>query len=323
MPRKENKLRPYRVDYFDLNEINATEQVLVQSTTVRAVTAFEAADFARTENGVWNEGRYVIRSYRYYKPLKFTPVYKDLEDLFTAKWVKKVKASIEETRKLFESRRIDKQFAAMATDTDYRKLMQELNPAFDFGLKTAPVPCGTAEIASRNNYADPDLHHIDLDEVAPIVSPAPAADCHCSFAFPVSSSAMELHMIAAHGQPDTGQVATAVEEAMSVIAPEHGDVIASAVATVPAVPQMLDYSGNYTPEFVTYTLEHHPKDCGCQICWNNRPNPEVTAVPTGQVLVSTGSFNPHWEKPLPTWAKVGLFGLVVALSVVAILVVGR
>src|SRR5271170_4851660 len=223
MPRKENKLRPYRVDYFDLNEINATEQVLVQSTTVRAVTAFEAADFARTENGVWNEGRYVIRSYRYYKPLKFTPVYKDLEDLFTAKWVKKVKASIEETRKLFESRRIDKQFAAMATDTDYRKLMQELNPAFDFGSKAAPapfcplpgqgpdyvdksaVPCGTAEIASQNNYADPDLHHIDLDEVAPIVNSAPATNCHCSFAFPMSSSAMELHMIAAHGQPDIGQ----------------------------------------------------------------------------------------------------------------------
>src|SRR5271170_494823 len=117
MKKISRKLRPYRVDYLDLNEINAAEQVLVHSTTVRAVTAFAAADLARTENGVWNEGRYVIRSYRYYKPVKHTPVYKDLEDLFTAKWVKKVKASIEETRKLFESRRIDKQFAAMATDT--------------------------------------------------------------------------------------------------------------------------------------------------------------------------------------------------------------
>jgi len=134
-------------------------------------------------------------------------------------------------------------------------------------------------------------------------------------------------MIAAHGQPDTGQVATAVEEVMSVVAPEHGDVIASAVATVPAVPQMLDYSGNYTPEFVTYTLEHHPKDCGCQICWNNRPNPEVTAVPTGQVFITpprpANQPFPGDAPPLPTWAKVGLFGLVVALSVVAILVVGR
>ena len=312
MPRKEDKLRPYRVDYFDINEINAAEQVLVHSTTVRAVTAFEAADLARTENGVWNEGRYVIRSFRYYKPLKYTPVYKDLEDLFTKKWVVKVKASIEETRKLFESRRIDKQFAAMATDTDYRKLMQDLNPAFDFDLKKTTT------------------------------NPEPT-DCHCAFTFPVSSSAMELHMIAAHNQPNVGQIATAVEEAMQAIdptpdhhvdldasapivnpAPEHGDVISEAIATTPAVPKMLDYNGNYTPEFVEYTLEHHPKDCGCQICWNNRPQAPLTAVPTGQVLVTDGSYQPaSWKQPLPTWAKVGLFGLVVAASVVAILAFGR
>jgi hypothetical protein len=333
MPRKENKLRPYRVDYFDLNEMNAADQALVQSTIVRAVTAFEAADLARTDNGVWNEGRTVIRAHRYYKPLKYTPTFKNLEDLFPPKWVPKVKASIEDMRKLFESRRIDKQFAAMATDDDYRKLMQELNPAFDFGapapkvidpgpncwsggLKIPFVPatgqgpdyvdksvCGTAEIASRNNYADPD-HHVDLDEVAPIVNPAPPSDCKCSFAFPVSSSAMELHMIAAHGHPDTGQVATAVEEAMSAVAPEHGDVISEAVT------QPLS-------EFCGLKIAHEAHMCDGKLC-------QGYAEPTGQVLVTDGSYQPaSWKQPLPTWVKVGLFGLVVAVSVVAILAFGR
>ena len=80
MARKEDKLRPYRVDYFDIDEMRDYDQALVKSVLVRAVTADAAiANFVAYDNRVF------IRAYRFYKNLTHKKdVYKAVEDLFSA-----------------------------------------------------------------------------------------------------------------------------------------------------------------------------------------------------------------------------------------------
>jgi len=109
MPRKEDKLRPYRVDYFDIDEMKDNDFALVRSTIVRTVTADGAIYLVQrdkmTANGVAvlgiNEptGRIVIRAYRYYKNLtQKADVYKAVEDLFTESKAIKVMEVVEAYR---------------------------------------------------------------------------------------------------------------------------------------------------------------------------------------------------------------------------------
>lgn len=94
--RKEDKLRPYRVDYFDVNEMKDNDKALVRSVIVRDVTADAAAD------QVWpSEDKFIviIRAYRFYKKLVHKKdVYKAVEDLFTANRAVKVMDLIEDYR---------------------------------------------------------------------------------------------------------------------------------------------------------------------------------------------------------------------------------
>ena len=81
MARKEDKLRPYRVDYFDIEEMKDNDLALVKSVIVRAVTATEAI----YHNSIAQEGRIIIRSARFYKTLTHKKdIYKAVEDLFSA-----------------------------------------------------------------------------------------------------------------------------------------------------------------------------------------------------------------------------------------------
>jgi len=107
--RKEQKLRPYRVDYFDVAEMKK-DRALVRSKVVRAVTADEAkltvmgaldADgFVRIPIQV--PDRYIIRAYRFYKTLSAEPVkktYLPLDKLFSANRAVEVMTQIEEAKK--------------------------------------------------------------------------------------------------------------------------------------------------------------------------------------------------------------------------------
>lgn len=105
MARKEEKLRPYRVDYFDIDEMKDYDRALIRSQVVRAVTSTVAA------NSLTNEpGRIIIRAYRYYKKLGQSKrlVFKAVEDLFTSNKAVKVMEQVESYRKRKE---IDAQFA--------------------------------------------------------------------------------------------------------------------------------------------------------------------------------------------------------------------
>src|SRR5271157_3280674 len=99
MARKEDKLRPYRVDYFDISEMQLPDKALVQSVIVRAVTATEAID--QTARSAYADLRVVIRAYRFYKKLgtRKTDVYKAVEELFTANKAVTIMAAVEAYRK--------------------------------------------------------------------------------------------------------------------------------------------------------------------------------------------------------------------------------
>jgi hypothetical protein len=86
--RKEDKLRPYRVDFFDIEEMKDNDLALVRSQVVRAVTAVDAV-YEVVDKPELNTTGYpsliLIRSYRFYKNLVHKKdVYKPVEDLFTA-----------------------------------------------------------------------------------------------------------------------------------------------------------------------------------------------------------------------------------------------
>src|SRR5271156_2561746 len=106
MARKENKLRPYRVDYFNIPEMKA-DRALVKSVVIRAVTAQQAKngvlwdDTTLSGNGAFVEGRIIIRAYRYYKNTPANKeVFKAVEDLFTTKKSIEVMEVVEKYRTL-------------------------------------------------------------------------------------------------------------------------------------------------------------------------------------------------------------------------------
>jgi hypothetical protein len=97
MARKEDKLRPYRVDYFNIDEMKDNDLALVRSTVVRAITAAEAAGKVLADNETLP--LVLIRSYRFYKQITSKKdVYKPVEDLFSEKNALIVMDSVEQYR---------------------------------------------------------------------------------------------------------------------------------------------------------------------------------------------------------------------------------
>ena len=84
MARKQDKLRPYRVDYFNIDEMKDNDMALVRSVAVRAVTSAEAATKVLDDNSTLPI--VLIRSYRFYKKITNNGTsYKAVEDLFNEK----------------------------------------------------------------------------------------------------------------------------------------------------------------------------------------------------------------------------------------------
>lgn len=99
--RKQDKLRPYRIDYFIHDEM-VKDRALVRSACVRDVTA-KAAEKRLAESLGLNRTFTVIRSYRFYKKLSVEPkrkVYKTVDELLPAKKAVEVMTQIEDAKKL-------------------------------------------------------------------------------------------------------------------------------------------------------------------------------------------------------------------------------
>src|SRR5277367_5217252 len=98
MARKEDKLRPYRVDYFDIEEMRENDLALIRSGIVRAVTSTEAVSRV-LETRHTPENRVIIRSFRFYKNLTHKKdVFKAVEDLFSANKAVTVMEAVEAYR---------------------------------------------------------------------------------------------------------------------------------------------------------------------------------------------------------------------------------
>ena len=107
--RKEDKLRPYRVDYFDVAEMQK-DRVLVRSKVVRAVdaniaklTAMETLNADGSVNlSIPIPHRYIIRAYRFYKKLSAEPIkktYLPLDKLVSSKRAIEIMTDIEDIKK--------------------------------------------------------------------------------------------------------------------------------------------------------------------------------------------------------------------------------
>jgi len=95
--RKEQKLRPYRVDYFLHNEM-LKDKALVRSKVIRAVTAGQATDDLASILPLSAGELTVIRAYRFYKTLSAEPVRKTyiaIDKLLSAKEAIAVMTAIE------------------------------------------------------------------------------------------------------------------------------------------------------------------------------------------------------------------------------------
>jgi ribosomal protein L23 len=127
MARKEDKLRPYRVDYFDIEEMKFPDLALMRSAVVRAVTATEASH--QVIEAPEAQGRILIRAYRFYKKLGAhkKDVYKAVEDLFSSNKAVKVMETVENYRATARRRaEIDAHFRAAAADPTVQKAMNDV-----------------------------------------------------------------------------------------------------------------------------------------------------------------------------------------------------
>ena len=99
--RKVDKKRPYRVDYFDVSEMQG-DKALVCSTVVRVVTAEQAKHAVWNADGVPDPaGRFIVRAYRFYKKLSKQPRFKSyvaIEKLFPGATAVEVMEEIESYR---------------------------------------------------------------------------------------------------------------------------------------------------------------------------------------------------------------------------------
>ena len=146
MARKEDKLRPYRVDWFDVPEMVDVDRVQVNSIVIRAVTADDAV--AEVLGGAdCEQGRFIIKAHRFYKQLRGrkAPVYKNVEDLFPPKKAIKVMELVEEFRLTGKRRSTgpdSPETVAVVKDLNGMLAHDEHEQAMDTFVPSTPVPEG-------------------------------------------------------------------------------------------------------------------------------------------------------------------------------------
>lgn len=154
----QSKIRPYRVDYFDRQEMQKNK-VRVHSVVVRATSSRDAS------NQVHSYGRHVVKAYRFYDKLpRESKKYVALTQLFSAKKAKTILKTIE----------IDQEYEAFydaepVPDTPSFPSLASL-PA-----EPEPTPVPVVEEPApvvEEPVTEPDpIATIDLDAAAPLIQP--------------------------------------------------------------------------------------------------------------------------------------------------------
>jgi hypothetical protein len=319
LARKENKLRPYRVDYFDIPEMQK-DRALVKSVVIRAVTAQQAKngvlwdDPTLSGNGAFTEGRIIIRAYRFYKNTPASKeVLKPVEDLFTVNKAIEVMEVVEKYRRLI----IDEQFKAAAGNFPADPLadVKVIDPgpnAWSGGLK---IPIPTPVLVCPYGYTKEDEErgsmtnhncaiHTNTTDPAAVESTLKVAaevETACDHGNATNAPVETCN----HGEPSCGtpEIAAANDYAD----PDHRIDLDEAAPIIHPAPTAVEVPNSVQPD--------------------DRGMCTQPAVFDDAVLTSTGENSAKWIDPgMSLWAKLALFGVVgffAVIIVIAILTCGH
>jgi hypothetical protein len=305
LARKENKLRPYRVDYFDIPEMQK-DRALVKSVVIRAVTAQQAKngvlwdDPTLSGNGAFAEGRIIIRAYRFYKNTPASKeVLKPVEDLFTVNKAVEVMEVVEKYRTLI----IDEQNKAEAAKIADQMVHMEPEPkvidpgpnCWSGGLKI-PIPQPTCPYGyTKEDEAAGTMtaHVCDIHEKRDAYPPLPTTE----------PAAVESGL----------KVAAEVQQATEC---DHGN----------ATNAPVDTCNHGEPPCSTPDEHKVDLDAAAPIIY-----PAPTAVEVPDYVLSTTDPGPQWKDvppanepfpgPMSLWAKLALFGVVGFFAVVIVIAI--
>ena len=296
MARKEDKLRPYRVDYFEIDQMREPDFALVKSTIVRCVTAAEAAD-AVIKEGIFGgqltpPRTIIIRAYRYYKQLgtRRKDVFKAIEDLFTANKAADVMTQIDKYR-------------AYAADQKTRARQAELEAAqCPYGYPAGGN--GTAHECAIHKYTD--------------YTPTPQSEQQKVDVFETTDQnaidKIDVPVISGPNSPATQDVMKDYKGFFEH--DEHEQIIDQVVVNstdaegrrYPTAQNTLDDANLPIALAVSKDLATKSHDI--------LPNP--SSDPANYVITSTGS-GASWKSPTSLWVKLSIFALLALGSVLAIL----
>jgi len=324
------KKRPFRVDYFDVKEMIDGDMALVRSVVVRAVTIQQATnmvlwdDLECTGNGDYVDGRHVVKTYRFYKKLSAQPtkkVYRSVESLYGEKKALKIMEKVEAHR-------------VATTGTP-------LSPEApcDHGNATN-APVGTCAHGEPTSGPDSPATQAAIADLAGMA----AHDAH--------EKTMDTF------QPETGRLPGNLVNKLDALdhAVDSGDDIASAILTAPAAVEVCTDPACNVPYGEHVHVDEPPTSLGlppyewcpkhpghyklnCTSCKieaaggiENLKDQIAGYVPgssrgepatDGLVLAQDGTPPAAWKEslPLPTWAKLAMFGGIAALVIVIILAI--
>jgi hypothetical protein len=301
---KKGKLRPFRVDYFDVHEMTDGDLALVRSVVVRTVTKKEAkasviADGFDTSRD--DRARFIINCERFYKKLSAQPkkkVYRSVEQLFGEKKALKVMDQIEQCKPV------------IVITPEMLKPPVVIDPgpnAWSGGLKI-PLPAPTSgpdspdtqkAVADLTGFISGDKHEQVMDT---FVASTPIPEGH---RFP---------------NPDTFDL----DAAAPIVnpAPEHGDEIAAALTAV----EVNTNFGLPPYEWCPKHPRHYKLNCtACKLEAEDAAYVAGSsrAEPTTDWVLANNAEPLRFKDslPLPTWAKLAMFGGITALVLVIILAI--
>lgn len=179
MARKHDKMRPYRIDYLEISEIES-EQVYVRSTVVRAVTAADAKRdhilyHNRAVESLGVPGRIPIRVYRFYEDMSRNGIISkrptSILKLFSStKWPEVSSQIVQSLDNAEKSVACPFGYTKDNPGTAHDCLMHS---AADYAPTTGPnSPATQAVIADLQGMVDHDSHEQLMDNFVPDSVPA-------------------------------------------------------------------------------------------------------------------------------------------------------
>lgn len=315
------KKRPFRVDYFDATEMTEGDLALVRSVVVRAVTIQQATnmvlwnDLECSGNGDYVEGRYVIKAYRFYKKLgeQKKKVYRSIESLYGEKKALKIMDQIE----AFRVKTTGTPLVPVADNTTAAKLD---SPAA-VPLSGPSSPATQAVLTDLAGMTAHDAHEQTVDTFAATQgTPAQVAKvAELDSAPPSTDIGDDIASALTEPLPAPTAVEVCTDPACNVPYGEH-ILVDETRGGLPSYEWCAKHPGHYKLNCTACKIEaaggiENLKDqLAGYIPGSSRGEP--------QVLTST-SPGAQWRDtlPLPTWAKLAIFGGVAALVVVIILAI--